>query len=655
MVWFVLPCAELTKPSSTRFYRNLWDSVQALLMETMHLITAGLNLKLRARLQGCLANVHVEVVSNSAALNAKLEELKDASAGVHLVWDEKFSQQSPGEFLEQLPKSFTGQVVLCAHSHLHASDLSRWTRSHRLCAVLQDPVDPNELVRRVAIELSLGLKNIPKSQEPVHLQPVWDEHRQLVLSRLDCIQKAAQAEPQAATMSEVFEEARRASHQLTGSLGAFKIEQAPLLTREIENLLEAAHEGQVIDSRRLTRLVQVLRQKIESFSGSEPTLIPSNHLVLVSDDDNLIESLALEALLYGWSTYPCLELPQLPNYLQDPLASTVVIDMQAQTCRENPALIAELLRDPVSKVIIDGEQPVSGLEDLPKQLVLKRPVDVKQAILAVLRAHSRIADEHRSNVLIVDDDIIILKVIRSMLSHTDFQLTTLTDPLEFFEQLQKCRPDIVLLDVEIPPLGGIELCRSVRRDPLYSALPIILMSSYTDSQTVQRAYEAGADDFLFKPLTSLELLTRISNRLERTRQIGAWNRLGHPTTMGRRSLDQAILKSLNEDSELSLALISMQDEAGMAEVQSKLRQSLRVGDVVRSHGPLETVVAFYGAGKGVARRRIRSILGGHGSDYELRIALCPQDGRDFQTLVDVAQKLAPESEGAHGSSLPPKR
>ena len=121
------------------------------------------------------------------------------------------------------------------------------------------------------------------------------------------------------------------------------------------------------------------------------------------------------------------------------------------------------------------------------------------------------------SVLAVDDDPVFLAGLRSMLEPWGIQMTELDDPLRFWEVLRRTAPDLLILDVDMPQLGGIELCQAVRTDPDLQGLPILFLSAHRDRETIQEIFASGADDYVSKPVVAAELLTRITNRLERIR------------------------------------------------------------------------------------------------------------------------------------------
>ncbi len=118
-------------------------------------------------------------------------------------------------------------------------------------------------------------------------------------------------------------------------------------------------------------------------------------------------------------------------------------------------------------------------------------------------------------VMLVDDDPYLLQTLIQQLNPFGFKITTLADPQHFWQVLQSVQPDALVLDIKIPGINGFELCQVVRHDPKWKRLPILFLSILNDPETRQRAFAAGADDYLFKPILGDELARRILGRLER--------------------------------------------------------------------------------------------------------------------------------------------
>ncbi|MEA5573639.1 response regulator, partial [Calothrix sp. UHCC 0171] len=125
--------------------------------------------------------------------------------------------------------------------------------------------------------------------------------------------------------------------------------------------------------------------------------------------------------------------------------------------------------------------------------------------------------ENGHTILAVDDDPKILEILHTLLSPWGLKVHTLDSPQSFWETLETVKPDLLILDVEMPELSGIELCQLVRNNSNWSDLPILFLTVHHDTDIINRVFTAGADDFVKKPIIAPELITRILNRLERSK------------------------------------------------------------------------------------------------------------------------------------------
>lgn len=116
-------------------------------------------------------------------------------------------------------------------------------------------------------------------------------------------------------------------------------------------------------------------------------------------------------------------------------------------------------------------------------------------------------------ILVVDDEPMVSRGLITLLGKRGMSVTAVNDPLRFWTVLDETKPNLILLDLEMPKISGTELCRVVRSDPRWSELPVIFLSGYTDQASVQRVFAAGADDYVGKPFVPAELMMRIENRL----------------------------------------------------------------------------------------------------------------------------------------------
>ncbi|MEE3717415.1 response regulator [Tumidithrix elongata RA019] len=142
------------------------------------------------------------------------------------------------------------------------------------------------------------------------------------------------------------------------------------------------------------------------------------------------------------------------------------------------------------------------------------------AIASIAPSSSPVGDSNMgTKVMIVDDDIEYLRSLPQLLEPWGFSVTTLADPLEFWSVLEAMSPDVLVLDVNMPQINGIELCQALRNNLTWRRLPVLFLSIMTDMNTQNLAFSAGADDYLCKPVVGKDLANRILNRLKR---VSAW-------------------------------------------------------------------------------------------------------------------------------------
>jgi CheY-like chemotaxis protein len=147
---------------------------------------------------------------------------------------------------------------------------------------------------------------------------------------------------------------------------------------------------------------------------------------------------------------------------------------------------------------------------------LQKPATTEQIFQALTRVLPQ-AQTSDARVLIVDDDPMVIDVLSALLTPWGLEVVTLTEPQRFWEVLITTSPNLVVLDLEMPLVSGLELCQVVRQDVQWGDLPILVVTAHTDAESLQQAFAAGADDFITKPVLGPELVTRVLSRIERTR------------------------------------------------------------------------------------------------------------------------------------------
>jgi len=116
-------------------------------------------------------------------------------------------------------------------------------------------------------------------------------------------------------------------------------------------------------------------------------------------------------------------------------------------------------------------------------------------------------------ILVVDDDPAINEMLTIVLEAEGFQTSSVTDGVEAVPAFRSFDPDLILLDLMLPGMNGIDICREIRKE---SAVPVVMLTAKTDTVDVVLGLESGADDYITKPFKPKELVARIRARLRRT-------------------------------------------------------------------------------------------------------------------------------------------
>ena len=120
-----------------------------------------------------------------------------------------------------------------------------------------------------------------------------------------------------------------------------------------------------------------------------------------------------------------------------------------------------------------------------------------------------------TQILVVDDEQDILELIRHTLNKEGYEVHVAANGQQAVEKAKKIKPSLILMDVMMPVMDGMEACRQLKEDPETATLPIIFLTARSEEFAELAGFEAGADDYISKPIRSLVLLSRIRAILRR--------------------------------------------------------------------------------------------------------------------------------------------
>lgn len=524
-----------------------------------------------------------------------------------------------------------------------------------------------------------------KQRTQAAIAGVWHRFKGKINDQVAVLEQAVAAlrknelEPERRSLAE------REAHTLAGSLGTFGLPKGSQLARKIEQILNTGQLGHK-ETVQLSRLVKALRKEIEPSlleTAPEPATIKDERpLLLIADSDrDLTEQLVTEAAQWEIRVEIVSNLSTARDKIYREHPNVVLLDLNLSRDRqEGLALLAELSQQtpPVPVVVFNDENGLthrgreSTLQErlevarLGGRAFLQKPVPPAQVLEAVNHVLKR-ADTGAARVMAVDDDAQVLATLRTLLQPWGLKVTTLDDPCRFWETLETALPDLLILDIKMPHVSGIELCQVVRNDGRWSGLPILFLTAYTDTDIINQVFAVGADDYVSKPIVGPELVTRIVNRLERIKLLRSLAEIDPLTRVSNRykstqDLNRFFGLAKRYNQPLCLAILDLDhfkrvnDRYTHATGDSVLRQfgqmllrTFRGEDVVARWGGEEFMVAMYGMTKREGTQRLSKLLetlhqnnftAPDQTEFQISfsagVAQFPEDGTDLQSLYRSA-------------------
>ena len=467
---------------------------------------------------------------------------------------------------------------------------------------------------------------------------LWEESRPRALARVAVLEDAVAALMAGELGDEAREEARREAHRLAGALGTFGIPAGSTISRRIELQLE---EGVTLaDAPGLAEEVLALRRAVEA-GASEPAATGEGPRVVLAGFASARSAPLLAAAgERGWRVSTA---PTAP----DASAADVVL-----LSAGHDDLLAHVERlsggGAAVAVVADGTADRVDLVRRGARRLIPHELE-PEAVIAELAELDAGRRTRTATVLAVDDDPIMLALLESALRKAGLDLVTCEDPLAFWAALEASRPDMVVLDVQMPGADGPELCRSLRADPSWRSLPVLFLTATTDPAAVAELFAAGGDDYLPKPVDAADLAARITGRLERTRTLRESGDIDEQTGLLRRTAGEPQLEQLagvaaRLRQPLAIAALAPDEpaEPAIRAAAEALRRALGAGDVAVRWSQAELMVGMLGLDGHDARERLGEVVEAYRREEHAPgtvaagVAEFPRDGVDAAALAAAA-------------------
>lgn len=518
-----------------------------------------------------------------------------------------------------------------------------------------------------------------QAQTAAGILGVWEQVQAVIDQRVTVLEHAVTLLLDQQLSEPARQHAEREAHKLAGSLGMFGADQGSRLAQEIEHLFEQGRSLNPQQLQQLCKLVKALRHELQRFQeGQLPEIISEDEplqerpwLLIVSPNRSLAEQIAAEAPCWGLRSQIIANPVRAREQITKLRPDVVLLDIAAGSLENDLMLLAELSAwtPPVPTLALTDQGGFIEhvkVTRLGSRRVLQHPVTATQVMEAVHQVLQRTRPT-QAMVMAVDDDVQVLNLLQRLLIPWGLHVCVLDDPLRFLEVLEATSPNLLILDVEMPHVSGIELCQIVRNDPRWNGLPVLFLTAHTDAAIMNQVFSAGADDYVNKPIAGPELLNRIFNRLERSRLLKSLAETDALTGVtNRRKSTQELTQFLQWcrhcQQPLCFALIQLNDlkqinqqhghavgDEVLACLGQLLRQTFHGEDVVGRWGGSEFIVGLAGVSRqeGMtpltdlqARLHQIEFKAANGAKFRVtaRIGVVeyPHGGADPQTLYSAA-------------------
>jgi DNA-binding response OmpR family regulator len=131
------------------------------------------------------------------------------------------------------------------------------------------------------------------------------------------------------------------------------------------------------------------------------------------------------------------------------------------------------------------------------------------------------SSQRRPRILVIDDDPGIIQILEANLNHANFQVISAANGTQALAKASEERPDLILLDVALPDVDGLEVCRRLKQSPETGHIPIIIVSAKVKSKDRIAGKAAGAEDYITKPFAPLDAVALVAARVGRG--MSAWS------------------------------------------------------------------------------------------------------------------------------------
>jgi len=528
------------------------------------------------------------------------------------------------------------------------------------------------------------------SQTSAAIARVWAQSKELMLQRVSVLEEAAGSVLEGALGAEQRSVAEREAHKLAGSLGTFGLSEGSRLAKEIEWRLQGAQTIGEDNALALSELVVALREVMSADPVSQPPEAPTGQetqdsILVVDGDSDFAHRVVEEALSQGISASAAGSAAAANKSIAARRPDLVLLDPgSGDALKAGRALLARMSKGLRTIPTVVLSLPGSGIDRgeaarAGGQGYLSKPMPPKAVVQAAARTLERL--RKGSRILVVDDDPIIPALLKPMLRRAGLRVEALQDPEWFWETLEQVRPELLVLDFEFPQMDGLELCRMVRNDAAWAQLPIVFLTGRDDPESERQMFAAGADDVVSKPVIAEDLVGRISNRLQRSRQFRELTEIDPHTGLATwrgfvREAEALLALAKRYAKPVALILIEVDGTRDLEEEYGReaaaaillnlgrlLRRSFQTEDALGVREQSQLALGLYGYGSAETVEKLAQVLETFRAQAPTTdsqslqatasagVAWFPKDGGDVASLSEAAASALSDAQNTGGDRI----
>ncbi|MBI4510970.1 MAG: response regulator [Deltaproteobacteria bacterium] len=463
----------------------------------------------------------------TAATAAEASDHVDKGGIDLIVVDQALPDMKGSEWLAGLRSSGNAtKAILIGLMEGDPTSLEKSGRELGVSLLLQKPVTPAVLAEFIVKEIAQAAPDRRNAmRESFRAQVTARESFQGRLLRVAGALHAACAHKDVSNL-EIMQ---REVHNLAGTAGSYGYMGVTDALAQVDKCLSCLAEKDMGFSTRLRELEHSVRHAelaLEALHDAQVHSVAEKRpfqVMVIGADEGLRELVARLGNDRLWDVIAAASASEALLLSRQASPDVVIVD-HLLGCGEDGFHLARELRaipqcTSVPLIFISGESTLDhriAAAHLGASAFVHKPVD-PEVMIAAVESVLAIKWDERPRVLVVDDDWSFCQLVTSVLSDLGLKVHSLQDPSQIVDVLDETCPDLVLLDVAMANVSGFDICRVVRTSERWRHLPVLFLTRLTGVEIRTSAFQAGADDYLPKPVVREELAAKVTAILTRTR------------------------------------------------------------------------------------------------------------------------------------------